>query len=150
MRQFTIGIVFAALSLSVFAARDTQTAEALGSVQQNLIEKAEAVALVEVTHVNSLINRALSFPGMLSVEGYSYQLLPRRQWKGQTRLGEELRIDLKDCARSLKKGEQYIVMMSFNGEGWVSQQCEQVVAVGEAQQVLAYLDRVYSVQLAKQ
>ncbi|MGH1373892.1 MAG: hypothetical protein ACRBBW_17760 [Cellvibrionaceae bacterium] len=150
MRQFIIGIAFTALSLAVFAQQDQEADSILPQLQKTLIEQAQAVALVEVTHVNSLINRALSFPGMLSVEGYSYQLSPYRQWKGHTRVGEELRIDLKDCARSLQKGEKYIVMMSFDGEEWTSKQCEQVVAITEAQQVLAYLDSAYGVRLAQQ
>ncbi len=150
MRHFIIAITFAALSFGVLAEQDRQAESTLAQVHKNLIENAEAVALVEVTHISSLINRALSFPGMLSVEGYSYQLSPHRQWKGQTRIGEELRVDLKDCARSLQKGEKYIVMMSFDGSGWTSNQCEQVVALGEAQQVLAYLNSAYTVQLAQQ
>ncbi len=150
MRHFFISIAFAVLSFGAFAEPDQNSEPVLTPLQQGLIDKADAVALVEVNHVSSLINRALSFPGMLSVQAYSYQLSPHRQWKGQIQVGDELRIKLRDCTQALQKGEKYIVMMSFDGASWVSKQCEQVVAIGEAQPVLAYLNRIEAVQLAQQ
>ncbi len=113
------------------------------------IEQAQTVATVSVTNVASLINRALSMPGMLSVEAYSYQLDVGRQWKGQISTGAELRIELKHCSQPLKKGEHYLVMMEQSEQQWVARSCDQVIALADAQAVLAYLNDHYLDRVAQ-
>ncbi len=150
MRQFIVGLTVSILSVITYAQPLETSEQQLFENQKALIERAEGVALVRITHVNSLINHALSRPGMLSVQGYSYQLSINRQWKGDLQKGEELRIDLNHCTQTLRKGEHYIVMMQLSGSEWISDDCEQVVAVANAQPLLAYLKTSYSLPLARQ
>jgi len=113
------------------------------------IEQAETVAVVAVTNVSSLINRALSFPGMLSVEAYSYQLAVGHQWKGQISTGVELRIDLKHCSQPLKKDERYLVMIEKAEQQWIARDCDHVIALADAEAVLAYLNDHYLDRVAQ-
>lgn len=150
MRHFIFGLVASALSVMAGVQSLDAAEQPFLDSQKQLVEQAEAVALVRITHVNSLINHALSRPGMLSVQGYSYQLSVSRLWKGEAGKSDELRIDLNSCTQRLQKGEHYIVMMQVSDSGWVSDDCEQVVAVAQAQPLLAYLNSHYSAPLAGQ
>ncbi len=130
-------------------ATNTAAVPELSDRQVAQIEQAQTVATVSVTNVASLINRALSMPGMLSVEAYSYQLAVGRQWKGQISTGAELRIELKHCSQPLKKGEQYLVMMERSEQQWVARGCDQVIALADATAVLAYLNDHYLDRVAQ-
>tara|TARA_B100000446_G_scaffold47134_1_gene43461 strand:+ start:47405 stop:47866 length:462 start_codon:yes stop_codon:yes gene_type:complete len=128
---------------------DAARVSELSDRQVAQIEQAETVAVVSVTNVSSLINRALSLPGMLSVEAYTYQLAVGHQWKGQISTGAELRIELKHCSQPLKKGERYLVMMEKAKQQWIARDCDQVIAIADAEAVLAYLNDHYLDRVAQ-
>ena len=164
MRQFLTGLAITALlsAGSVFAAEDVSGKAAPAEATENsaprpladhhkaLVGEADAVALVQINHVNSLINQALSRPGLLSVEGFSYQVSIERQWKGDMNTGDELRIDLSSCTKTLQREERYVIMAQRSDQQWVSQSCEQVVSLVEGEALLAYLQDVFAPQLAQQ
>ncbi|NIB42044.1 hypothetical protein HBA55_20735 [Pseudomaricurvus alkylphenolicus] len=115
---------------------------------ETLIADADWLALVEITHVNSLINRAMSFTGALSVEGYTYQMAEQRRWKGEITQGTELRVSLRDCHHKMDKGETYLVAARHISEELVSGSCDQLVAVADAEQLIAHLDRLIAPSIA--
>lgn len=115
-----------------------------------LAQASDVVALIEVTHVNSLINHAMSRPGVLSVQAYAYQFDVARHWKGDLPLDGMLRVDVNHCVSRLYRGERYVVMGMMDAGQWVAPSCDHVVALADAGSLLARLDRLFQAQLAQQ
>ncbi len=131
-----------------------------------LAEQVDTVALVTITHVSSLVNRGMSFPGLLSVEAFSYQLNVNRLWKGGIPVDLELKISLKNCAQPLRKGETYLVFGDLTAIPkasrttleesasldpavkkpsfeWVTKSCDQVIPESQAQPRIVQLNQLY-------
>ncbi|GAB3093249.1 hypothetical protein G8770_06275 [Aestuariicella hydrocarbonica] len=114
-----------------------------GASTERLASQADAVARVKIAHVNSVINPAMSRPGMLAIEAFSYQLLWGRVWKGESRPGVELWISLNDCPQKLEKGEEYLVFVQQQGAQWTLSGCQQVIPAADAEPRMVQLDRIF-------
>lgn len=137
-----------------------------------MAKQVDAVALVTIAHVSSLVNRGMSFPGLLSVEAFSYQLEIDHLWKGEIPVDAELKISLKNCSRPLLKGESYLVFgdlttiepasrtsleepapldptASRSTLEWVAKTCEQVIPELQAKQSIAKLNQLYPARVAQ-
>lgn len=166
--------LFMFMSTQVFSAQShsPSSSSAEKKTTRALAEQVDAVALVTITHVSSLVNRGMSMPGLLSVEAFSYQLEIERLWKGDIPVDAELKISLKNCSRPLQKGESYLVfgdMTTIQSASltsleesapldptasrvsleWVAKSCEQVIPKLQARQDVVKLDRLYPSRLAR-
>lgn len=135
---------------------------------QSLATQSDTIALVTVTSVSSLVNRAMSVSGLLSVEAYSYQLDVQRQWKGKAVDQAVMTVSVQQCSRPLNRGERYLIFGEAHGttyvaadaghgrvdalaqpaqdstpRSWLIRSCDQAIPAGQAQAHVVQLNQLY-------
>ncbi len=114
-------------------------------------ERAEWVAMVRIEGVSSLVNQALSAEsGMLAVQGYSYNLSVKHQWKANDESAStKLRVDLSDCPILLTLDSEYLVFAKRNYRGQLQlESCDHVVHASEAGTVISWLNNSNTPQVS--
>lgn len=146
-----------------------RAAESLSS--RELAAKADTIALVTVTSASSLINRATSTTGLLSVEAYSYEFEVERAWKGGASGQGVMTVSVQQCAQPLKRGERYLIFAgqvqgaalvdrnrvdvvaqpAADGDApaWLIRGCKYAIPASEAQAHLAQLNQLYTSPVAQ-
>ena len=126
------------------------------------LDAADFVAEVEVLNKEALINRALSFSGMMSVEGYSYHLNVLRQWKKGASIAEagvednRLLVELASCHHLLNKQQRYLVVarlerdQGFGHNSLVADNCRGLIPSDQAVDFTAQLEQWFQPKLANQ
>jgi len=110
---------------------------------------ADLVAVLSITHINSLINPGLSMPGMLAVQGYEYHGQLEHQWKAAPARVFKVRVDLSDCGERLEKGERYLVVSRLNVDAQLqSFRCDDLIHQSQAAERIAQFNRLSKLQVA--
>ncbi len=105
-------------------------------------EQADWVSLVRVESKGTLINRSMSqIPGVVAVQGYSYNSSLLRTWKGAA--GSKVvkfRVDLTDCQQELQVNGEYVVFgfLNTHGKHQVAS-CSTMVPKADAEALIAQL-----------
>lgn len=113
---------------------------------------ADVVALVKITHVRGLVNRAMSMPGMMAVEAYNYHAAVTHNWKGSADNATlAFRVSLSDCSQRLTEEQEYVVLSETNDElQQQSYSCDSLVPKEQAEALMASFDQLNTEQFAQQ
>lgn len=135
---------------SVEAAVSHRKAQALSDEEiQARMAKSDLIALLSITHINSLVSPGLSMPGMLAVQGYEYHGRLEQQWKAAPVQTLQVRVDLSDCSERLQKGERYLVLSRLNLEAqFQSFRCDDLIHQSQASERIAQINQLSKIQLA--
>jgi len=111
--------------------------------------RADLVAVLSITHVNSLVSPGLSMPGMLVVQGYEYHGQLEHRWKAAPAQLLRVRVDLSDCSERLEKGESYLVVSRLNIDAQLqSFRCDDLIHQSQAAERIAQFNRLSKLQVA--
>jgi len=113
------------------------------------LEQADLVAVLSITHINSLVNPGLSMPGMLAVQGYEYHGQLEQRLKATPVKALTVRVDLSDCRERLLKGESYLVVSRLNVDSQLqSFRCDDLIHRSQASERIAQFNRLSKLQVA--
>ena len=112
--------------------------------------KADEIAMVQINHVGNLVNPTLSTGGMLAVEAMVYVGEVKHAWKGRGRESMKFRVELSDCALSLRAQQVYLIFgrRSADDELLVSH-CEDMVDSDAATALAVGLDNLTRLSFAQ-
>ncbi len=114
-------------------------------------QEADTVALVKIKYVSGLVNRAMSMPGMMAVEAFSYHAEVSRNWKGAGNRMISFQVSLADCPQRLQEDEEYVILSHTNKQDeQQSFSCDNLVPKSSAEQMMAGLDTILSTKYASQ
>ncbi len=114
-------------------------------------QEADTVALVKIKYVSGLVNRAMSMPGMMAVEAFSYHAEVSRNWKGAGNRMISFQVSLADCTQRLQEDEEYVILSHANKQDeQQSFSCDNLVPKSSAEQMMAGLDSILSTKYASQ
>jgi hypothetical protein len=112
-------------------------------------QQADVVALVKITHVRGLVNRAMSMPGMMAVEAYNYHAAVTHNWKGAGSETVAFMVSLSDCTQRLQEEQEYVVLSQANNQDQQqSYSCDSLVPKAQAEALMANLDTLNTAQFA--
>ncbi len=113
--------------------------------------EADQVSLVRVNRIGNLVNPALTSRGMLAVQSALYSVKVLREWKGNGQSSVAIRVDYSDCAQTLRKGQDYLVFSRRNEQQQLqAYRCEDLIVAETAAELVAKLDRLVHLAVAKE